>query len=168
MKKKPLEIERKFLIRYPRTDELVSVEGTLVKEISQTYLLCDTGSLRVRKTVCGGKTVYHRNEKRHVSDRTSEEYEKKISAVTYSELLRCADSSRRTIFKTRYAIPCGTHIAEVDIYPFWSDRAIMEVELKSENEEFTIPDGIEVIKEVTNDKRYSNRALSKEIIYEEL
>lgn len=168
MNNPPLETERKFLIKYPDTALLASIGGTLVKEITQTYLLCDTGSLRVRKTTCEGATVYHRNEKRHVTDITSEEYEKEISEEAYTELLRCADMSRKPIEKTRYAIPFDGHIVEVDVYPFWSDRAVMEIELLSEDEAYTVPECIEIIKEVTADKRYSNRALSKQIITEEL
>ncbi len=168
MNNTPLEIERKFLIKYPDTALLASIEGTIVKDITQTYLLCDTGSLRVRKTVCRGAAVYHRNEKRHVTDITSEEYEKEISEEAYTELLRCADLSRKPVEKTRYAIPFGGHTVEVDVYPFWSDRAVMEIELSSENEEYAVPECIEIIKEVTADKRYSNRALSKQIITEEL
>ena len=164
----PLETERKFLIKYPDTALLASVDGAIVKDITQTYLLCDTGSLRVRKTVCRGVTVYHRNEKRRVTDITSEEYEREISEEAYTELLRCADMSRKPVEKTRYAIPFEGHIIEVDVYPFWNDRAIMEIELACEDEAYSIPDYIEIIKEVTSDKRYSNRALSKKIITEEL
>ena len=76
--------------------------------------------------------------------------------------------SRKPIKKTRYAIPFDGHIVEVDVYPFWSDRAVMEIELLSEDEAYTVPECIEIIKEVTADKRYSNRALSKQIITEEL
>ena len=56
----------------------------------------------------------------------------------------------------------------MDVYPFWSDRAVLEVELESEDEAFDIPPFISVIKEVTGDKRYSNKALAKEIVTEEL
>ena len=164
----PLETERKFLIKYPDTSLLASIEGALVKDITQTYLLCDTGSPRVRKTICNGNTVYHRNEKRRVTDITSEEYEREISEEAYTELLRCADMSSKPVEKTRYAIPFEGHIIEVDVYPFWTDRAVMEIELEGEDEAYSVPGYIEIIKEVTDDKRYSNRALSKQIITEEL
>ncbi len=164
----PLETERKFLIRYPDTAILSAQVGCRVLKIVQTYLLCDTGSLRVRKTVENGKTEYRLNEKRRVSELTHEEYEKVISEEAYTELLRCADSSRKPVSKTRYAFPFGTHIIELDVYPFWKDRAILEIELKCENEEYEIPDFITVIKEVSGDKRYSNKALAKELIMEKL
>ena len=162
----PLETERKFLIEYPDTGLLAMQSGCRVKEIVQTYLLCDTGSLRVRKTVESGKTECRLNEKRRISELTHEEYEKVISEEVYTELLRCADSKRAPISKTRYAFPCGAHIIEVDVYPFWNDRAILEIELKCEDEEYKIPDFIKVIKEVSGDKRYSNKALAKNVVNE--
>ncbi len=164
----PLEIERKFLIEYPDTELLASQAGCSVKKMAQTYLLCDTGSLRVRETVEKGKVEYRLNEKRRISELTHEEYEKVISEETYTELLRCADSKRMPVSKTRYAFPYGVHVMEIDVYPFWNDRAILEIELKGENEEYKIPDFIRVIKEVSGDKRYSNKALAREIITENI
>ena len=57
---------------------------------------------------------------------------------------------------------------ELDIYPFWNDRATLEIELSDENENFELPPFIEVIKEVTDDDRYKNRSLSYEIVNEEI
>ena len=162
------ETERKFLIRYPNTEFLSKIDGCRIFSFEQTYLLCDNGSMRVRKSESCGKTEYIRNIKQRVSDMSHLEDEKAISEETYKELLLCADSSRRTISKTRYAVPYENHIIEIDVYPFWNDRAILEVELSAENEEFSIPHYIEIIKEVTYDKRYSNKALAKEIINETL
>lgn len=162
------ETERKFLIKYPKLDELSKKDGCRVFELEQTYLLCDNGSLRVRKSVHCSKTQYIRNIKRRISDMSHYEDEKCVSEETYNELLLCTDTDRRTIKKTRYAIPYGKHIMEIDIYPFWQDRAILEVELQAENEQFEIPPYVRIIKEVTFDKRYSNKALAKEIITEEI
>ena len=50
---------------------------------------------------------------------------------------------------------------EIDIYPEWQDQAIMEIELRTEDEEIRFPQGIEIIKEVTGDKGYSNYSLSR-------
>ena len=84
------------------------------------------------------------------------------------ELLLTADKSRRPVEKERLLLKSGEHIFEIDIYPFWCDRAVMEVELSSEEEAFTFPAGIEVIKEVSGDKRYKNAALAKEIPNDEI
>lgn len=164
----PLEIERKFLIAYPDVAQLSALDGCRVREITQTYLLCDSGTLRVRKTVCGGKTTYHVTQKRRISALARVEDEKEISGETYTELLRCADGTRTPIVKTRYAFPAGKHTAEVDIFPFWRDRAILEIELQSEDEPYEIPPFLSVIKEVTGDRRYTNASLAKRIVTETL
>ncbi len=163
-----IEIERKFLIRYPDVEFLQNVPGCVCTMIEQTYLLCDVGSLRVRKSVSDGKVRYFRNLKRNITDISRHEDEKIISEEIYSELLLCADKERKTVAKTRYAIPYMGHIMEIDVFPFWNDRAFLEVELGAEDEEFAVPSYIEIIKEVTQDKRYTNKALAKEVITEEL
>ena len=162
------ETERKFLIKHPDPGELSQKKDCKIFHIEQTYLLSDNGSLRVRKSEHCGSTMYIRNIKRKISDMSHYEDEKCVSEETYNELLLCSDTERCTIKKTRYAIPYGTHIMEIDVYPFWQDRAILEVELGAEDEPFEIPTYIEVIKEVTFDKRYSNKALAKEIKTEEI
>ena len=50
---------------------------------------------------------------------------------------------------------------EIDIYPFWNDKAIMEIELRDENQEYVLPSNITVIKEVTDDDEYKNSSLAK-------
>ena len=70
---------------------------------------------------------------------------------------------KNKIKKTRYAIPIDHHIAEIDIYPFWKKQAVMEIELKSEDDSVTLPDFVEVLREVTGDRTYSNNALSKSV-----
>ena len=57
---------------------------------------------------------------------------------------------------------------ELDIFTFWNRQAIMEVELKSEKEEFTLPPFIRVIREVTEDDAFSNHSLAKEVPPEEV
>ena len=50
---------------------------------------------------------------------------------------------------------------ELDIYPFSEKLAILELELENPSQEIHFPDYINVIKEVSDDGRYSNAALSK-------
>ena len=48
-------------------------------------------------------------------------------------------------------------------YPDWKNQAILEIELNSEDEKVEIPDYIEVIQEVTEDKNYKNYQMAKEM-----
>ena len=58
--------------------------------------------------------------------------------------------------------------AEIDVFPFWEDRAFCEAELPAEDTPVTLPDWLEVVREVSADKRYTNLALAREIPMEEI
>lgn len=162
------EIERKFLIAIPCDEVLAGCSKRI--EIEQTYLKKSEsgGRARVRKSVCGGETSYTHTEKKHITDITRIENEREISAGEYMHLLEDRDPERNTISKTRYVLPYLGQNFEIDIFPFWSDRAFMELELTSEDDEIKLPASIKVIKEVTADKRYTNASLAVSIPNEEI
>ena len=160
----PLEIERKFLIARPDRDWLQTQPGSRRAEIVQTYLLSENGeSRRVRSWTEDGGTRYIRTVKRHLTDRTREEAEDEITPEEYRTLLEEADPGRHPLEKTRWCIPFEAHLLEIDLYPFWAEQAILEVELGHEDEEFRIPQEIRVIREVTGDPRYLNSSLAREL-----
>ena len=72
-----------------------------------------------------------------------------------------ADTSRRQIWKTRYCLTYQNQYFEIDLYPFWQDKAIAEIELSDENAQVVFPEQIQVIKEVTGDESYTNASLAK-------
>ena len=157
------EIERKYLIEYPDVN-LLEKHAESKSDIAQTYLKTDDGfTSRVRKRTESGVTKYIFTEKKRVTDVKCIENEHVIGIEEYKKLLKLADPERRTVEKIRYCIPCGGRAVEVDLYPFWHDRAIAEVELEDENEEVTLPDFIKVIRDVTAEKAYKNYAIAKEI-----
>lgn len=165
----PLEIERKYLIRYPDLKML----DRICKEhagMQQTYLKSDYGvSRRVRKVSYAEKTEYWYNEKTRITDITRIEREHLVSEEEYHSLLKEADPDAQTIVKTRYFLYYGKYCFEIDIHPQWVDRAIMEVELEDENAKIDFPPEIEIIKEVTDDSRYTNRSLSRDgFVYDEI
>ena len=168
MENSPYEIERKFLIRYPDAEMLSRLaEDT---RITQTYLLAEGegDTARVRKRGKDGSYVYTHTVKTHINDLRRVEMEREISLTEYEELLKTADPQRRVIEKTRWVLPYQGKCFEIDLFPFWNDRAYMEVELEDESEEVRLPPQIEIIREVTGDRRYSNAALSLEIPFDEI
>ena len=54
------------------------------------------------------------------------------------------------------------------MFPFWKDRAFLEIELEDEGQSFPWPERIVPIREVTGDRRYSNASLALEIPQEEI
>jgi len=152
------EIERKFLIAMPDAAFLESCERS---EIVQTYLLgaADT-SERVRCRVWAEKTEYTHTIKHKLSNMRRIEDEHEIDGDAYAALLERADPGRKPIFKTRHCFTEDGRLWELDVFSFWDDRAFLEIELNDEAEEFKPPAAVRVIREVTDDPRYTNAALS--------
>jgi CYTH domain-containing protein len=167
--KNPLEIERKFLIRYPDV-ELLDILCFSKSQITQTYLINTDreSSSRIRMRNYNGRLEYTKTEKKRVSDMTRIENEENISVEEYDRLLKSADPALNTIYKTRWCVSYNGLIFEIDAFPFWKDRAALEIELESEEQEIRLPEYIDVIKEVTSDRRYTNRALAREVPYDDI
>ncbi len=161
----PLEIERKFLIHYPDLEELRR-RCKETREITQTYLkkaAPEAGVIRLRMQTVGGETRYIRTEKRKLTDMTRVEIETDLTKEEYEAQLRLADPNLQVIRKTRWCVEFGGKLLEIDLFPFWQDKAFLEIELESEDAPFAIPDFIHVIREVTDDPRYTNRALAEKL-----
>lgn len=161
------EIERKFLIAYP--DLRYLEENARKSHIVQTYLNSENGNTsRVRKRSDPEKTVYIYTEKRHITAVRRMEYEREIDEKEYRELLKRADESRNPIEKDRYCLDYEGQMFEIDVYPFFTDRAIMELELSDEAQEILFPPEIRVIREVTEDQRYTNASFARKIPYDDI
>ncbi len=162
------EIERKYLIRMPDEDWLRA--NATPSRITQTYLLPPAPHInaRVRKRGHEGAWVYTHTQKTRISDLRRIEDEREVSEEEYRKLLQQADPERNVIHKTRWVLPWNGQSFEIDVFPFWSDRALMEIELTHEEQSVQLPPAIEVIREVTADRRYTNASLSREIPREEI
>lgn len=158
----PLEIERKYLIEYPDIAWLESTPNCRRIEIIQTYLRSQDGEeVRVRQRGMDGSYVYYKTVKRSISGLKRVEIERRLSKEEYLTLLMEADTSRRQIRKTRYCLTYDNQYFEIDIYPFWQDKAIVEIELSDETAEIRFPKQLNVIAEVTNDESYKNAFLAR-------
>ena len=158
----PLEIERKYLIEYPDILWLEKQKNCKKLEIIQTYLKSGSDEeVRVRQRGVDGNFIYFKTTKRKVNNLKRVEIEKRLSKDEYLTLLLDADTEKRQIRKTRYCLMYENQYFEIDVYPFWSDKAILEIELSDENSKIIFPEKIKVIKEVTDDDSYKNASLAK-------
>jgi CYTH domain-containing protein len=165
-----LEIERKFLVKFPQSwSDLSSIFDDLVdvKRISQTYLKSEEGepSARVRKTVEGltgdTDTVYHYNQKSPVETGVHKEKEYEITKSQYEKHLKNAMPSKVSLDKTRFVFKFDDQIFELDVFKgALKGLAILEIELKNKNQKVELPPFLKVIKEVTEDKKYNNFSLA--------
>ena len=160
----PYEIERKYLIHYPNIKDLEEMPNCTKVDITQTYLKSDEEvERRVRARGIDGDYLYYLTEKKKISNLKRVEIERKLSQDEYLRLLMEADNKLHIIRKTRYCLTENNQYFEIDIYPEWNDKAIMEIELSSEDEEIKIPKFIKIIEEVTNNEKYRNHEMAKEM-----
>lgn len=158
----PYEIERKYLIAYPDIKWLEDNPNCHKVEIIQTYLnSSNDDEIRVRQRGENGNYIYFQTIKKKVTDLKRVEIEKRLSQDEYLSLLMNADTSKRQIRKNRYCLTCDNQYFEIDVYPFWNDKAIAEIELSDENAVIQFPKEITVIKEVTDDNSYKNASLAE-------
>lgn len=144
-----IEIERKFLVR--ATDGWRSAGG---QQMVQGYLARGDATVRIRiagdvatLTIKGPTTGLSRLE-----------FEYSIPSADADELLRLCGG--RLVRKTRYRVPYGGHVWEVD--EFLDDNAglvLAEVEMISEDETPEPPPWLG--REVSSDPRFRNAALAE-------
>ena len=165
----PIETERKFLIRIPSFSDMERQVNFRIKKITQTYLKSEgKKNARVRSIIENGEISYIKTVKERISTLSCYEDEHHISREEYESLLLTADEEKNSIHKTRYSFEYCDHTLEIDVYDFWNDRATLEIELQSEDEAFSIPSFIEIIKEISADRRYKNTNLAKSVPFDEI
>jgi CYTH domain-containing protein len=146
------EIERKFLVR-KLPEDLAIYPST---EISQGYLVSTDDGLqvRLRKKDEQYSLTYKRG-----SGNVREEREVTLSAEQFSTLWPATEGKR--LIKTRYEIPLGNWVIEVDRYGGRHEGVVVaEVEFDDEQSarDFQPPDWLG--EDVTGDPRYSNQLLA--------
>ena len=147
-----LEIERKFLVKGDyKTDASKSTR------ITQGYL-SSVPERTVRVRLKGNKGYLTVKGAGNESGASRYEWEKEIPAEEAKELLQLCEPG--IIDKTRYLVPLGNHLFEVDEFHGANAGLVLaEIELANEGEHFERPAWLG--EEVTGDERYYNAMLSK-------
>ena len=147
-----LEIERKFLVVNKSYKEL----ATSSTHIKQGYICSDRGRT-VRVRIRGHQAFLTIKGPSFDNGLSRYEFEKEITLDEAEHLFRLCGSG--VIDKTRYLVPVGNHVFEVD--EFYGDNeglVVAEVELSSVDEVFERPTFLGI--EVTGDRRYYNSMLT--------
>lgn len=165
-----LESERKFLVKFPNSWSALAelFDGIVdVKRISQTYLKPEPGeqAARVRKTVEGltgdTETIFHFNQKKPVQTGVHEETEHEISKEKYESYLKKANSEKCAVEKTRFVFEWHDQTFELDLFKgHLKGLAILEIELEDIHDKVELPPFLPLIKEVTEDKKFTNFSLA--------
>ncbi len=148
-----LEIERKFLVKNSDYKRL----ATSSSRICQGYI-CSHRGRTVRVRIRDGRGYLTIKGPSDTEGLARYEFEKEITLNEARHLMDICEPGK--IDKTRYLVPCGNHIFEVDEFYGENEGLVMaEIELNSEDEAFEKPDFI--AQEVTGDRRYYNSCLLK-------
>lgn len=153
------EIERKFLVLgfKPTCEWPVPHEVSIIE---QTYL-SDSERVRRRFYPDDSRSVFTHTIKTRVGPGHNLEDEHEVDAAKYIELAGRADPSRKTIHKVRKVFDWCGHTFELDVFNLPPGVIMLEVELPSLDAPVELPPFITIDREVTDDKAWSNAALSK-------
>ncbi len=149
----PFEIERKYLVKHDLWNAIEKPKGEYYR---QGYIVNEiTKTVRVRATENNGFiTIKGKTDNPAIKP----EYEYQIPKSEAIELLD--GFTENNIEKLRYKIDYQGYTWEVDVFQGDNKGLIVaEIELKSLEESFQIPDWIDC--EVTHEDKYFNASLSK-------
>ncbi|HBE39726.1 MAG TPA: adenylate cyclase [Bacteroidales bacterium] len=146
------EIERKFLVK----GEFRHLAVREIKVI-QTYLSIDDEKI-IRLRIADDKAFLTVKGRAQENSITRSEWDIPIPVSYADEMMKLCLPGK--IVKTRYLVPNGMHIVEVDVFHDKNEGLIIaEIELQSENEEFEKPSWLG--EEVTGRPEYYNANLIK-------
>lgn len=156
-----VEIERKFVIEMPKMDRLAALPSFEASSIKQIYLSApEEVARRIRSRSYKTGTRYFETFKKRIDKISSYEDEREISESEFIEKSREIKPGTVPIEKERITFSYEEQLIEIDIYKSWKKTAIMEIELDSREKDVKIPSFINIIKEVTGEKKYTNAAMS--------
>ena len=164
-----IETERKYLIRFPDLAYLRTQDGCREMAMVQTYLERNDPDVerRIRSITFlpDGGTVYIYTEKRPRAYLSRFEDEREVTREEYERLRK--EDGYSELVKTRYAFPFAGHTMEIDVYPpdiggdVMDGYAILEVEMDDPDEAVEFPEFLEIVREVTDEKKYHNKTLAR-------
>ena len=86
--------------------------------------------------------------------------EERLTQRGYKEMLEEAGDALQLLHKTRCSLQYDGQQFNVNIYPFWKDKAIVKIELNEENGEVRLPPELRLIREVTGEVEYKDYSLA--------
>lgn len=164
----PLEIEYKYLIAYPDISKLQTMPEYRCEHLTQLYLSIPSENsvpqnCRIRKTVSDSGVVFTKTQKQDLGGITRIEIENEISEEEYLDLSRFIRDGYRPIEKSRHSFRYDGRICEVDVFPFWDDKAFLEIEVDSADIIPNTPDFLVIIRDVSTDRAFRNSSLARQL-----
>ncbi len=156
-----IEIERKYIIEIPSTVVLRAQDEYSASDIVQIYLDSAVGiTHRIRSRSADRRTSYTETVKTRIDGMSAYEDEREISEAEFCALAEKIKQGTTPIIKKRHTFKYRGQLFEVDVYPHWKRSCILETELDSRDTAVVFPKFINVIEEVTGNKKYSNASMA--------
>lgn len=160
----PLEIERKFLLAGAPDFTHPDLAAAVAIDIEQVYLTStDDREVRVRRRGQRGQHTYFKTEKQKIAGAARIETESIISQQEFEKLLHTADPARQPIRKCRHCFVYRGLYFELDEFIDLADLFLLEVELTHEQQIVELPESLNIEREVTGEREYSNAALAARV-----
>ncbi|OGZ04771.1 MAG: hypothetical protein A2845_06240 [Candidatus Lloydbacteria bacterium RIFCSPHIGHO2_01_FULL_49_22] len=157
----PLEIERKFLVE-PVDLMLLGIPHQAV-DIEQRYLVSPAADtvLRIRKRGQYGAYTYFETRKQEVRPSVRVETERFITPIEYLQFAQGQKSGTVILNKKRHCFVFKNQYFEFDVFAAPNHGLhLLEIELTEEQDVISLPPWIKVIRDVTDEREYSNYALA--------
>lgn len=152
-------VEKKYLIKMPDINQLIKNKQCRKVHVKQHYLIDETKQEKEKIVLRreNNKNFYYK-----VNKKDNVKYSKSISADQYINKLEDENNKFYHIYKDRYYYIYDSRCIKIDVFPFWKDKAILEVDILNDRENIKFPKFIEVIEEVTDNEKYKNYYLAEE------
>ncbi|MFB4306390.1 hypothetical protein [Actinomadura sp. GTD37] len=159
----PVEIERKFLLGKAPDWSHPALRDADVIDYEQVYLKVEgPEQVRIRRGSRAGRTAYHLARLHRLADGVREVEERELGRDEYETLRRDRDTRREIIAKVRYCFDWQGQFFELDDIHRPATRAchLLELQVESLEQSFTLPDFLVIDREVTTDRAFSNAMIA--------
>lgn len=160
---KPIQVFKKYLIEVTPEliDHLTRINAPKT-HIIQHYLKSQSGTeRRIRTRQKDGNMICYYSEATMLTPSTRIKKDRIISNGQYIDYSLEIDTNLHAIDKERYSFYYGSLFFKLDIFSFDHTKALLGVQLPDGTEEITLPDFINVIKDVSDIVNYKNYYLAK-------
>lgn len=157
-----IEIERKYVIHLPDMEIIKKQKNYTCSQITQIYIESESSvTHRVRlREYNDGKKLYTETKKIRIDKMSVIEDEQSINTERFLELKSKIKKGTAPVLKSRHTFEYKGQVFEIDVYPNWKRTCIMETELPDRSTEVEMPEFIQIVSEVTGEKKYSNASMA--------
>jgi len=157
------EIERRFLLKHSPNFNIPELEHAEQFLLDQVYIILPSGEqARIRRRRNGGYSHYSKTSKAGEGVERRQLAEEHIRAMEYFRLREFRDPHTSSTCKYRWYFVYKYQYFELDM--FIDPRSglwILEIELTSTNDPIELPPFLDIEREVTDDREYSNYEISR-------